>query len=217
MLAGALVNQAADTAPGAGGAALGAGRRSSTSRACGLELPLWADILLANAASVRDVLRDSPAAWLERVNAALERGDGERPLGFVVTRPRRGSACAAPTRPAPRRRPACWSAVPNRPGRSRRSRPPWYTRASTSRTSACVPVRPTARASWSCIVGDPDAAREAVRLVEARGYRAGSAELRLADPPRWAADFAGVGFRDGVIWMQIPPSDQGLARPVSTR
>ena len=172
VLAGALVNQAADTAP-AGREALRSAGPSFTdlTRVAGSNPPLWADILLANSEAVRDALRDY-AGRLGEVAAALERGDRAWLLGFVGDaaagreRLRRADdvGTAEPTR--------VLVAVPNRPGA--------ISEIATALGHAHIniedldlrPGPPDEEGELYLTVESPEAAREAVRLVTERGYRA---------------------------------------------
>ncbi|MBJ7456433.1 MAG: prephenate dehydrogenase/arogenate dehydrogenase family protein [Thermoleophilia bacterium] len=172
VLAGALVNQAADTAPGGREALRSAGPSfTDLTRVAGSNPPLWADILLANSASVLDVLRDFTTR-LGEVAAALGRHDREWLLGFVGDaadareRLRRAgeAGTAAPVR--------VLVAVPNRPGA--------ISEIATALGHAHIniedlslrPGPPDGEGELVLVVGGADAAREAVRLVGARGYRA---------------------------------------------
>ena len=176
VLAGALVNQAADTAPGGREALRSAGPSFiDLTRVAGSNPPLWADILLANAASVRAALRDLRGR-LEQVDAALERGDRRWLLGFVSDaaeareRLRRADEAgpAAPTR--------VLVAVPNRPGA--------ISEIATALGHAHIniedlslrPGPPGGEGELVLVGGGPEAAREAVRLVGERGYRARAPE-----------------------------------------
>ncbi len=178
VLAGALVNQAADTAPGGREALRSAGPSfTDLTRVAGSNPPLWADILLSNSASVRQVLGDFTARLAE-VAGALERGDRGWLLRFVgdaaAGRERLRSAGdvgpAAPTR--------VLVAVPNRPGA--------ISEIATALGHAHIniedlslrPGPPDGEGELVLVVGGPDAAREAVRLVGARGYRARASGVR---------------------------------------
>ena len=115
VLAGALVNQAAGTAPEGREALRSAGPSfGDLTRVAGSNPPLWADILLAN----RDGGARGPAASyagrLGEVEAALRRGDRDWLLAFVGRRGRR---------PRP---PARGRATPARP-----SRRAWWWRSRT--------------------------------------------------------------------------------------
>ena len=172
VLAGALVNQAAATAP--------EGREA-----------------LRSAGPV--VRRPHPGRGLEP--AALGRHPARQPRGGArgaarLRRPprrRRGGAASAATAtgcsassarpPAPRAPPARRRG--RRPGRARargggrpepagrrspRSPPPSGTPTSTSRTCTCGPGPPDGEGELELVVDGPEAAREAVRLVGERGY-----------------------------------------------
>ncbi len=172
VLAGALVNQAADTAPGGREALRSAGPSfTDLTRVAGSNPPLWADILLANSASVLDVLRDFTER-LGEVAAALERRDREWLLGFVgdaaEARERlRRAGDVGPSAPV-----RVLVAVPNRPGA--------ISEIATALGHAHIniedlslrPGPPDGEGELVLVIGGPDEAREAVRLVAERGYRA---------------------------------------------
>lgn len=172
VLAGALVNQAADTAPGGREALRSAGPSfTDLTRVAGSNPPLWADILLANSASVLDVLGDFTAR-LGDVAAALERRDREWLLGFVgdaADARERLRRAGEPGTSAPVR---VLVAVPNRPGA--------ISEIATALGHAHIniedlslrPGPPEGEGELVLVVGGAEAAREAVRLVAERGYRA---------------------------------------------
>ncbi len=178
VLAGALVNQAADTAPGGREALRSAGPSfTDLTRVAGSNPPLWADILLANSASVLDALRDF-SARLADVASALERRDRDWLLGFV------GDAAEARERlrragePDPTTPVRVLVAVPNHPGA--------ISEIATALGHAHIniedlslrPGPPDADGELLLVVGGPEAAREAVRLLAERGYRARASGLR---------------------------------------
>lgn len=171
VLAGALVNQAATTAPGGREALRSAGPSFvDLTRVAGSNPPLWADILLANRAAVLEAIRGF-ATGLADVEAAVERGDREWLLGFVgraaEARARlRAAADAAPVAPA-----RVVVALPNRPGA--------LSEIATALGHAHIniedlqlrPGPPGGEGELELVVDGDDAAREAVRLAAERGYR----------------------------------------------
>ena len=174
VLAGALVNQAADTAPGGREALRSAGPSFvDLTRVAGSNPPLWADILLANAAAVlRGAARllgaprrrrGGPRARRPRVAARLRRPTPAEARGRL----RRGRGPRAGRRdPGDRRRPQ----PAGRDLRDRhrpRARPHQHRGPQPAARAARRRGRAGAAASES-----PAAAQEAVRLVGERGYRA---------------------------------------------
>lgn len=84
VLAAALINQAAATAPGGREALRSAGPSfDDLTRVAGANPPLWADILLANRDAVLDALADYRGR-LEDVEAAIAAGDRDRVTAFVA-------------------------------------------------------------------------------------------------------------------------------------
>jgi prephenate dehydrogenase len=175
VLAGALVNQAAGTAPEGREALRSAGPSfGDATRVAGSNPPLWADILLANREALLDALGEF-GALLAGVAAALRRGDRDWLLRFI------GDAAGArerllaarvvgPARPA-----RLVVAVPNRPGA--------ISEIATALGHAHIniedlhlrPGPPDGDGELELVVDGPEAAREAVRLVTERGYRASAA------------------------------------------
>jgi len=172
VLAGALVNQAADTAPGGREALRSAGPSfTDLTRVAGSNPPLWADILLANSEAVRDALRDF-SGRLGQVAAALERGDREWLLGFVGDAAGARERLRRATDVGPAEPTRVLVAVPNRPGA--------ISEIATALGHAHIniedlslrPGPPGGDGELVLVVGGRDAAHEAVRLVGERGYGA---------------------------------------------
>ena len=172
VLAGALVNQAADTAPAGREALRSAGPSFvDLTRVAGSNPPLWADILLANAAAVLEEMR-AYSARLAAVESALERGDREWLLGFVAD----AAEARGRLRRAEDREPADATrvivGVPNRPGA--------ISEIATALGHAHIniedlslrPGPPDGEGELVLLLESPAAAEEAVRLVGERGYRA---------------------------------------------
>ncbi len=172
VLAGALVNQAAGTAFEGREALRSAGPSfSDLTRVAGSNPPLWADILLANREAVLEALRGY-AGRLDEVGEALERGDRDWLLRFV------GDAGAAKDRLRQIDREGAGAparivvAVPNRPGA--------ISEIATALGHAHIniedlqlrPGPPEGEGELELALDGPEAAREAVRLVVERGYRA---------------------------------------------
>ena len=177
VLAAALVNQAADTAPEGREALRSAGPSfQDLTRVAGANPPLWADILLANAEAVIEALA-AFAGRLSEVERALRDGDRDWLLGFVGdaavarARLREPEAAAGPAEPV-----RVMVAVPNRPGA--------ISEIATALGHAHIniedltlrPGPPDGEGELVLVLDGADAAREAVRLVAARGYvaRAGA-------------------------------------------
>ena len=179
VLAGALVNQAAATAPGGREALRSAGPSFvDLTRVAGSNPPLWADILLSNSEAVLAELR-AYGARLGEVEQALERGDRHWLLGFVeaaaVGRTRlREVEDAGPAAPA-----RVIVAVPNRPG--------VISEIATALGHAHIniedlslrPGPPGGEGELELLLDGPEAAREAVRLVGEHGF---AAQAVPADP-----------------------------------
>ncbi len=171
VLAGALVNQAADTAPAGREALRSAGPSFvDLTRVAGSNPPLWADILLANAPAVLEEMR-AYSVRLADVEAALERRDRDWLLGFVAD----AGEARGRLRRAEDREPADATyvvvAIPNRPGA--------ISEIATALGHAHIniedlslrPGPPDGEGELVLLVESPAAAREAVRLVGERGYR----------------------------------------------
>jgi prephenate dehydrogenase len=172
VVAGALVNQAAGTAPEGREALRSAGPSfGDLTRVAGSNPPLWADILLANREAVLEALRGY-AGRLADVGLALERGDRDWLLRFV------GDAGEAKDRLRQIDREGAGAparivvAVPNRPGA--------ISEIATALGHAHIniedlqlrPGPPEGEGELELALDGPEAAREAVRLVGERGYRA---------------------------------------------
>jgi len=172
VLAAALVNQAADTAPGGREALRSAGPSfGDMTRVAGANPPLWADILLAN----RDAVLDALGAYRLRLDdalAALERGDREALLAFVAAAADGRARLRAAATPAPARRWLLSVAVPNRPGA--------LSDIATALGHAHINIedlelRPGAgneRGELVLTLDGEDDARAAARLAAERGYEA---------------------------------------------
>jgi prephenate dehydrogenase len=171
VLAGALVNQAAATAPGGREALRSSGPSfADLTRVAGSNPPMWADILVANREAVLEALR-AYAGRLAEVEAALEHADRGWLLGFAEeAAAARGRltdlGAAGPARPA-----RVVVAVPNRPG--------VISEIATALGHAHIniedlrlrPGPPDGLGELELTVDGREAA-EAVRLVGERGYRA---------------------------------------------
>lgn len=172
VLASALVNQAAATAPEGREALRSAGPSfHDLTRVAGSNPPLWADILLANADAVVEELRGY-GGRLAEVEDAIVRGDRDWLLGFVGDAARarerlREVEDAGPAEPA-----RVLVAVPNRPGA--------ISGIATALGHAHIniedlslrPGPPDGEGELVLTVDGPGAARRAVALIEGRGYRA---------------------------------------------
>lgn len=171
VLAGALVNQAAATAPEGREALRSAGPSfHDLTRVAGSNPPLWADILLANREAVLEEL-GAYATRLDEVADALRRDDRGWLLAFVEdaararARLREPAAAAGSTRPV-----RVVVAIPNGPGA--------ISEIATALGHAHIniedltlrPGPPGGEGEIVIVVDGPDAAREAVRLVSERGY-----------------------------------------------
>jgi prephenate dehydrogenase len=172
VLAGALVNQAAGTAPEGREALRSAGPSfGDLTRVAGSNPALWADILLANRESLLEALGDFGEA-LDDVGAALREGDREWLLRFMgeASEARARLRAAQDAEPAEPRRLVV--AIPNRPG--------VISEIATALGHAHIniedlhlrPGPPEGEGELELVVDGPDAAREAVRLVTGRGYSA---------------------------------------------
>lgn len=175
VVAGALVNQAAGTAPEGREALRSAGPSfGDLTRVAGSNPPLWADILLANRQAVLGAIGEFGAA-MAGVEAALRDADRDALLSFIedaaTARGRlRAAADAGPAEPA-----RVVVAVPNRPG--------VISEIATALGHAHIniedlhlrPGPPDGEGELELVLDGPDAAAEAVRLVGERGYRAEAA------------------------------------------
>lgn len=172
VMASALVNQAAATAPEGREALRSAGPSfHDLTRVAGSNPPLWADILLANADAVVEELRGYVRRLVE-VEDAILRGDRAWLVGFVADAGRARDRLlefedARPARPA-----RVLVAVPNRPGA--------ISGIATALGHAHIniedlslrPGPPDGEGELVLTVDGPAAARRAVLLIEERGYRA---------------------------------------------
>jgi prephenate dehydrogenase len=174
-IAAALIHQAADTAP-AGREALRSAGPSFTdlTRVAGANPPLWADIFLANREALGAALRDQ-AARLGEVERALERGDRDWLLTFVegaaAGRERLRRASAAPVE-------AAWRlvvGVPNRPGAISEIAMALGHAHINIEDLALRPGADGTAGELVLLVSGEATAREAARLVGARGYPAEAA------------------------------------------
>lgn len=172
VLAGALVNQAADTAPEGREALRSAGPSfHDLTRVAGSNPPLWADILLANAEAVAKAL-DAFAGRLAEVRRAVEAGDRDWLLRFLGD----AAAARARLREPVEAAPACpvrvVVAVPNRPGA--------ISEIATALGHAHIniedlslrPGPPGGEGELVLVVDGRAAAARAARLVGDRGYEA---------------------------------------------
>jgi prephenate dehydrogenase len=177
VLAGALVNQAADTTPGGREALRSAGPSfHDLTRVAGSNPQLWADILLANGEAVIAALSEF-AGRLGEVRRALRDGDREWLLAFV------GDAAAArarlrePEATGPAESVRVVVGVPNRPG--------VISDIATALGHAHIniedlslrPGPPGGQGELVLALDGPEAAAEAVRLMGERGYRAMGGDL----------------------------------------
>ena len=173
VLAGALVNQAAATAPGGREALRSAGPSFvDLTRVAGSNPPLWADILLANSAAV---LRGAARLLGAASPTSRRPSSAATATGCWASWPtpaRPAGACAGPrtaSRPTPTR---VIVGVPNRPGA--------ISEIATALGHAHIniedlslrPGPPDGEGELVLLVESPAAAQEAVRLVGERGYRA---------------------------------------------
>lgn len=182
VLASALVNQAAATAPAGREALRSAGPSfGDLTRVAGSSPTLWADILLANRAAVLDALQRYAGA-LGEVAGALQAGDRDWLLRFIGE----GAAARERLRAAQDAGPAEAArvvvAIPNRPG--------VISEIATALGHAHIniedlhlrPGPPDGEGELELVVEGSAAAREAVRLVEARGYGARTAAMGEPGP-----------------------------------
>lgn len=172
ILAGALINQAAATAPGGREALRSAGSSFvDLTRVAGSNPPLWADILIAN----RDAVLAELRAYLARlggVEAAIARGDREWLLRFVGDAAEARARLRAPADDGPAEPVRVVVAVPNRPG--------VISEIATALGHAHIniedlglrPGPPDGEGELVLLVDGSAAAAEAVRLIGALGYAA---------------------------------------------
>ncbi len=172
VLASALVNQAADTAPEGREALRSAGPSfQDLTRVAGSNPPLWADILLANRDAVLDALADY-GARLDAVAGALRAGDRDWLLAFVEdaaaarARLREPVAAALPGEPV-----RVVVGIPNRPGVISEIATALGHAHINIEDLALRPGPPDGEGELVLTVAAADA-DEAVRLVGARGYPA---------------------------------------------
>lgn len=171
VLANALVNQAAGTAPEGREALRSAGPSfDDLTRVAGSNPPLWADILLANREAVIEALR-AYSGRLGEVEAALARGDRDWLLGFV------GDAADARERlrareAGPRAPVRVVVAVPNRPGAISEIATALGHAHINIEDLRLVPGPRDGEGELELVVDGPEAAQTAVRLVGERGYSA---------------------------------------------
>jgi prephenate dehydrogenase len=172
LLAGALVNQAAGTAPEGREALRSAGPSfGDLTRVAGSNPPLWADILLANREAVLEAL-DAYAGSLAEVGAALRAGDRDWLLGFIGDAAGARARLRAAPDAGPAERARLVVAIPNRPG--------VISEIATVLGHAHIniedlhlrPGPPEGEGELELVLDGPEAARQAARLVGERGYRA---------------------------------------------
>jgi prephenate dehydrogenase len=172
VLAGALVNQAAATAPGGREALRSAGPSFvDLTRVAGSNPPLWADILIANRDAVLAELRGY-LGRLGEVEAAVARGDRDWLLGFVGDAAEARTRLRAPVDDGPAEPVRVVVAVPNRPG--------VISEIATALGHAHINIedlslRPgpqDGEGELVLLVDGPGAGDAAVRLVGDRGYAA---------------------------------------------
>ena len=174
VLAAALVNQAAATAPGGREALRSAGPSfADLTRVAGANPPLWADILLANRDAVLEAIR-AYAGRLGEAERALTARDRRWLLDFVAEAATgRERLLAADRDPSG----APWRitvAVPNRPGA--------ISEIATALGHAHINIEDLALrpgpsgegGELALVVAGEEAATRAVALVTERGYRAGA-------------------------------------------
>lgn len=170
VLAGALVNQAADTAPEGREALRSAGPSfHDLTRVAGSNPPLWADILLANAEAVVAALSEY-AGRLDEVVRALRAGDRDWLLGFVGDAALARARLREPEATGPAEPVRVVVGVPNRPG--------VISEIATALGHAHIniedlslrPGPPAGDGELVLVLDGPAAAAAAVRLVRERGY-----------------------------------------------
>ncbi|HWH15416.1 MAG TPA: prephenate dehydrogenase/arogenate dehydrogenase family protein [Miltoncostaeaceae bacterium] len=173
VLAATLIHQAAATTPGGREALRSAGPSfHDLTRVAGANPPLWADILIANAAAVGDAMRDHRRR-LERVEEAIAAGDREWLVDYVADaargreRLRAGDGAAPPGRP--------WTiavGIPNRPGVISDIATALGHAHINIEDLSLVPGPPDGMGELVIAVDGRETAAAAARLVAQRGYRA---------------------------------------------
>jgi prephenate dehydrogenase len=171
VLAGALINQAATTAPEGREALRSAGPSfGDLTRVAGSNPALWADILMANREAVREALHGF-SAGLAQVERALERGDRDWLRGFVEDAAGARARLLAAEAPGGGGGARVVVLIPDRPGA--------ISEIATALGHAHIniedlklrPGPPGGEGELELDLDGPEAAREAVRLVTERGYR----------------------------------------------
>ncbi|HTI32571.1 MAG TPA: prephenate dehydrogenase/arogenate dehydrogenase family protein [Miltoncostaea sp.] len=172
VLAGALVNQAAATAPGGREALRSAGPSFvDLTRVAGSNPPLWADILIANGAAVLDALR-LYRDRLGEVEAAIERGDRDWLLRFVGDAGEARTRLRTPAAAGPAEPVRVVVLVPNRPGVISEIATALGHAHINIEDLALRPGPPGGEGELVLLLDGPQAAGEAVRLIGAHGFTA---------------------------------------------
>jgi prephenate dehydrogenase len=172
VLAGALVNQAAATAPGGREALRSAGPSFvDLTRVAGSNPPLWADILIANRAAVLDELR-AYLARLGEVEAAIAREDRDWLLRFVGDAGEARTRLRTPVDDGPAEPVRVVVAVPNRPGVISEIATVLGHAHINIEDLSLRPGPPDGEGELVLLVDGPAAAEEAVRLIGAHGFTA---------------------------------------------
>ncbi len=172
VLAGALVNQAADTAPEGREALRSAGPSfGDLTRVAGSNPPLWADILLANAEAVIEAL-SAFTGRLAQVERALREGDRDWLLGFVGDAATARARLREPEAAGPAEPVRVVVAVPNRPGAISEIALVLGHAHINIEDLTFRPGPPDAEGELVLVLDGPDAAARAVRMVGERGYGA---------------------------------------------
>jgi len=174
VLAAALINQAAATAPGGREALRSAGPSfDDLTRVAGANPPMWADILLANREAVLEALGDYRAR-VEDVEQAIRAGDRDRLVGFVADaadgrRRLRAERDATGTGDAP------WEIVvgiPDRPGAVSEITTALGHGHINIADLALRPGPPGGVGEFVVRVAGAEVARQAAALIAALGFRA---------------------------------------------
>jgi prephenate dehydrogenase len=172
VLAGALVNQAAATAPGGREALRSAGPSFvDLTRVAGSNPPLWADILIANRDAVLDALR-AYGGRLAEVEAAIAREDRDWLLRFVVDAGEARTRLRTPADDGPADPVRVVVAVPNRPGVISEIATALGHAHINIEDLALRPGPPDGEGELVLLLDGPEAADEAVRLIGAHGFAA---------------------------------------------